>query len=343
MNISEIKANKRKDRNTWGYTFHVDGKRYRKSGFKTKSEALRKAHEHVDEIVSRNTINTEITFEEYYKNWIEIYKKYELSKGQYGYYVRSLNLFNKFFGENKLMRNITRTEYQKFINWYGKGRTKSTLLKVHQCISQVIRGAYHEGILKSDPTYRVQLNYTKESMKEELKYLNMNDYLKLIEYFKSRKEKSYLLLYILAITGARFSEVNNLTYNDLNLDSIHLPGTKTINADRTIGVNVKDIQHIRETLSNHPRRLDNKLFGLSNKAVIKSFKRSLNKLNIDSSHTPYSLRHTHCSYLLSKEVPIEYISKRLGHANIKITLEIYSHLFEEDKNKNDDIVRELFK
>ena len=343
MNISEIKARKRKDRDTWEYTFHVDGKRYRKSGFKTKTEALRKAHAHVDEITKQNTIDTEITFEEYYNNWIEIYQKYELSKAQYGYYVRSLKLFNEFFGENKLLRNITRTEYQKFINWYGDGRTKSTLLKVHQCISQVIKGAYHEGLIKSDPTYRVQFNYTKEAMKEEHKYLNATDYLKLIDYFKMRKEKSYLLLYVLAITGARFSEANNLTYSDLNFDSIHLPGTKTVNADRTVGVNVKDIQHIRETLNRHPRRIDNKLFGLSNKAVIKSFQRSLKKFNIDSSHTPHSLRHTHCSYLLSKQVPIEYISKRLGHANIKITLEIYSHLFEEDKSKNDDIVRELFK
>ncbi|HEC2148980.1 TPA: site-specific integrase, partial [Staphylococcus delphini] len=39
--------------------------------------------------------------------------------------------------------------------------------------------------------------------------------------------------------------------------------------------------------------------------------------------------HTHCSFLLSKGVSIQYISKRLGHKNIKVTLEVYSHLLEE--------------
>ena len=58
--------------------------------------------------------------------------------------------------------------------------------------------------------------------------------------------------------------------------------------------------------------------------------------------TPYSLRHTHTSYLLSKGIPIEYISKRLGHATISQTLDTYSHLLEEHKKEQGQRVRELF-
>ena len=342
MNISEIKARKRKDRDTWEYTFHVDGKRYRRSGFKTKADALRKAHAHVDDIANKHTTNTEITFKKYYTDWIELYKKDELSKGQYYWYKRSLELFIEYFNEDKLVKNITKTDYQKLLNWYGKGRTKSSLEKLHVCISQVLKEAYHEGILKSDPTFKAKLNYTKAAKKEEEKYLKLNDYLRLIDYFKSRQEKSYLLLFVLAITGGRFSEVNRMTYDDLNIDSIHLPGTKTESADRTVGVNVKDIEHIRQTLNKHPRRLDNKLFDISHRASLKSFQYALKTLGIDNQFTPYSLRHTHCSYLLSQDIPIEYISKRLGHSNIRMTLEVYSHLLDEYKEKNDDRVRELF-
>lgn len=60
----------------------------------------------------------------------------------------------------------------------------------------------------------------------------------------------------------------------------------------------------------------------------------------DDSITPYALRHTHTSYLLSKSIPIEYISKRLGHANISITLEIRSHLLGEHKKEQGQRVRE---
>nr|WP_232208804.1 tyrosine-type recombinase/integrase [Staphylococcus delphini] len=51
----------------------------------------------------------------------------------------------------------------------------------------------------------------------------------------------------------------------------------------------------------------------------------------DDTLRPYALRNTHTSYLLSKGIPIEYISKRLGHYNISITLDVYSHLLDEHK------------
>ncbi|MGP4854848.1 hypothetical protein ACTXP3_27155, partial [Klebsiella pneumoniae] len=84
--------------------------------------------------------------------------------------------------------------------------------------------------------------------KEEDKYIKIKEYLDLIEYFQSRDEKSYILLYILAITGARFSEVNRMKHDDLKLGTIHLPGTKTENADRDVEVNQKDVELIKRKL-----------------------------------------------------------------------------------------------
>ena len=37
--------------------------------------------------------------------------------------------------------------------------------------------------------------------------------------------------------------------------------------------------------------------------------------------------------LLSRGVPITVISKRLGHADISMTLNVYSHLVPEDEDK----------
>ena len=44
----------------------------------------------------------------------------------------------------------------------------------------------------------------------------------------------------------------------------------------------------------------------------------------------HSLRHSHASILLSKGVPISVVSERLGHADQKITLSIYSHALPAD-------------
>lgn len=344
MNISEIKARKRKDRDTWEYTFHVDGKRYRKSGFKTKTDALRKAHAHVNEVTNEHTLNTEITFKEYYNDWVIANGKDRLSKKQYEWYERSLRYFLEEYGEDKLLKNITKSEYQLFLNKYGDGRTWKTVSKVHNCLSQVLKDAVYEGYLKIDPTYKTNVNGTKAPQKEQDKYLNEDEYLKLMEYFRSRSEKSYVLLFLLAITGARFSEVNNMTYKDLNysLGNVHLPGTKTETSDRIVEVNPKDIEHVNDMLSKHPRRIDGKLFDISNQAALKTFKKALRDLNIEKDRTVYSLRHTHCSYLLSKDIPIEYISKRLGHASINMTLSVYSHLLDEHKEKQGKKIRKLF-
>ena len=52
-----------------------------------------------------------------------------------------------------------------------------------------------------------------------------------------------------------------------------------------------------------------------------------------NKYTLHSIRHTHCSYLLHNDVSIYYISKRLGHKNIKTTMDVYSHLLNEVEQK----------
>jgi integrase len=45
----------------------------------------------------------------------------------------------------------------------------------------------------------------------------------------------------------------------------------------------------------------------------------------------HDLRHTWASLALSRGIPLEVVSERLGHANFNITLGIYRHLLEEER------------
>ena len=52
-------------------------------------------------------------------------------------------------------------------------------------------------------------------------------------------------------------------------------------------------------------------------------------------HTrPHDLRHTFGSTLLANGVKLEVVSKRMGHANPSITLNVYRHLLESEKFEN---------
>lgn len=50
------------------------------------------------------------------------------------------------------------------------------------------------------------------------------------------------------------------------------------------------------------------------------------RLGLDKSLTPHSLRHTHASYLIAEGEDILTIQRRLRHADITTTLRIYGHL-----------------
>lgn len=52
----------------------------------------------------------------------------------------------------------------------------------------------------------------------------------------------------------------------------------------------------------------------------------------------HSLRHVHVAYLLGQGVDVYAISKRLGHANVTITLNTYSYLIDDYKAKNDELI-----
>ncbi|WP_026314346.1 tyrosine-type recombinase/integrase [Allofustis seminis] len=74
---------------------------------------------------------------------------------------------------------------------------------------------------------------------------------------------------------------------------------------------------------------------VSHAAIAKVMNWACKKANIKRI-TFHGLRHTHASILLHKKIPIEYISKRLGHASTSITFDTYSHLtkeFEEQENE----------
>lgn len=70
--------------------------------------------------------------------------------------------------------------------------------------------------------------------------------------------------------------------------------------------------------------------------VLRALKRLITTSNV--THIRFhDFRHTHASILISKGVDVVKVSKRLGHANAKITLETYAHLVPDEGNDLADV------
>jgi integrase len=57
----------------------------------------------------------------------------------------------------------------------------------------------------------------------------------------------------------------------------------------------------------------------------------------------HDFRHSHATLLLSCGIPVTVISKRLGHADMTMTLNTYSHLIPEDENKAINLINNLMR
>ena len=47
----------------------------------------------------------------------------------------------------------------------------------------------------------------------------------------------------------------------------------------------------------------------------------------------HGLRHTYCSILLSQNVPIQTVSRYMGHSDSTVTLQVYSHFIPDTQEK----------
>lgn len=57
--------------------------------------------------------------------------------------------------------------------------------------------------------------------------------------------------------------------------------------------------------------------------------------------TPHTLRHTHASLLMEQGIGIDAISRRLGHSDSKVTKEIYLHVTERLREKENEQIKGL--
>ncbi|MBO3073280.1 tyrosine-type recombinase/integrase [Staphylococcus xylosus] len=335
----------------WQYDFRYNEKRYRKGGFRTKKEAEYAGNERYNQATKGIDLDNKISFSQYAKEWIETYKKPYVSQKTYRDNYRHYEKINSYFSDAPINK-ITRTQYQKFLTEYKEKLSQDQLGRINALCKKLVENAMYDGLLTKNFTFDAKADSTKPPVKKESdKYLNLDELSMIKDYYMKRTQhlsaSTHMILLMLE-TGGRFSDCINLKREDINQlkNEVFLNGTKNDTAPRYVKVSKELIEVLLDYANKRPANMNGYLFThngeqITNPSVNKSIKQACEKLEIKRNITSHAFRHTHASYLIYKQINIYYISKRLGHSDISITLNKYGHLLKESLAEDEQRTVEL--
>ena len=152
-----------------------------------------------------NDMDNKELFCNYYRQWIEVYKRDAIREATMAKYLMTQKWVEKLAPELKVC-NLTRTAYQQLLNDYAKEHERQTTLDFHHQLKGAILDAVDEGLIERDPTRKAIIK-GKTPKAKKIKYLNQFELHTLIAHLNIKEEPNWdWFILLVAKTGMRFSE-----------------------------------------------------------------------------------------------------------------------------------------
>lgn len=343
-------------------------KRTTKRGFKTIKEAeLALARIKLD--VAKGTYHQKRaeTYQEIYELWIKQYEK----TVEESTFVKTLAIFKNHIlpamGAYKV-EMIHVDVCQKHLDEWASKLKKFRMVKAYA--AKVLNFAIKRGFIQTNPFAYVDLpnNISKKALgADEDEAENFYTREQLIEFLscleRENNYKAYVLFRLLAFSGMRRGEALALTWNDLNFatnelriskalslgkdNRLYVKSTKT-GVARTIKMDDKTMNVLKEWKkkqkqdylklgfnSMKPKQL---VFSNEKNEFLQPTKLRKWIIQVQTKYklstiTTHGLRHTHCSLLFEAGVGLKEVQVRLGHTDVKTTMDIYTHVTQKAKDE----------
>lgn len=314
-----------------------------------------------------------ITFKKLTELFIEHKRNHDnLKESSIMRYQVNLNRLCPFF-RNKLATKVTTKDIDNMIDALrNEGLKERTISGLVVLLSVVFNYAIRTlKIINTNPTMGCQ-KVNKGTLKPDVDVLTIKEHeilrnlmYKYYTLFKSDKACRYFLYYQMYVayslayeTGMREGEIAGLKWSAVDFEkqtiyvnnqivSIRGKGLvdstpKTNSSNRIIYISEGLLKVLKELHEIHSSYIDKPTYVLCHidgkpwapVAILTSFKRYLQEAKITRHFTFHMIRHTNATRLIELTGnDYKTVSERLGHSNVAITLNVYSHFIEKNHKR----------
>jgi integrase len=250
----------------------------------------------------------------------------------------------------------------------GKFLSNKTILEYHRLISTILAQAEKEML--------VQFNMASKATppkldNHEVNYFEPETIEKIRDCLETEPLKWRLFTHLLLITGCRRGEIAGLKWGKIDFDNNQIKIDASLLSSRERGVyedstktsTVRFIKLPAETidlikqykkeylqlkLMNGSRWMDTDYLFVSDNGMaihpdsITGWLKKFSKRHELPHINPHAFRHTHASILYFSGVNSITISKRLGHAKVSTTTDIYSHIIKKSDEQASECAANVF-
>ncbi len=345
-------------------------KRTTRRGFKTIKEAKAAERDLLLDVEENGFSSNEDfqnpTFAEVAELWLEGYKSTVKPTTYQGVKIKLDVMIDLYFTDMKIQQ-ISVAYCQKVAIKLSNRYILYT--NYYSVISRVFKYATSIDIIKSNPLDKIIKPKNRPLKVKENYYTKqeLTDFLKVCK--ENCKPVEYTFYHLLAFTGLRIGEAIGLMWSDVDFEN------KRLNISRT-AVKIGKEQTVQDPKTKRSKRvitLDDETLNvlkLWKRQQIKEYFQAGKTYQHDSNYiftnskgkwlltatmkvklssffckhnklkkiTPHGFRHTHASLLFEAGITAKIISDRLGHNNVQTTLDMYTHI---NDNQRVEVVDQL--
>ena len=252
----------------------------------------------------------------------------DLCFSQYNKYLAVFQQLNQL---DKPIADITENDMETITNEWGRKYKPSTFNGFYAKLNTLFKYAYTKGYIKRIPLGTVK----KKKVHEVVETITEDEYQAIKSHpFVNRIERIKEILILLAGTGLSYIDLKQFNPDNIHVENgIHIyHGTRQKTGQEFYSVILPDALKIFE-------KYDFNLRITCNQKLNAYLKEIGDICDIKSNLTCHKMRHYYTRKLLMMGLPIEVISKTLGHSQVSMTKH-YAHLL---KNQNMQFVSNAFK